>query len=131
MIKSKQGQILGKGTKKEGLYALIEQNQEAFKAFTAVSSSKKAPYSIWHMRMGHPNDTTLKFLNNSQLLNLTSWKNDASICDSCQMSKSYRLPFKLNNEISSHPLQKIHCDLWGHSPIPSCQNFNYYVCFCR
>lgn len=60
-------------TKKEG-YAPIEQNQASFQACTTLSSTNKATYTMWHKIMGHPQDLTLKFLNNSHLLNITSWK---------------------------------------------------------
>ena len=40
------------------------------------------------------------------------------------MGKSCRLPFSLNNKIASTHLVKIHCDLWGPTPIASINNLN-------
>ena len=31
---------------------------------------------------------------------------------SCQLGKNCKLPFSLKNKTSSHPIDKIHCDLW-------------------
>ena len=35
----------------------------------------------------------------------------------------------LHNKIEYAPLTKIHCDLWGPTPIASVQNYKYYVIF--
>ena len=45
------------------------------------------------------------------------------------MGKSCTLPFSLNNKVSSVPLAKIHCDLWGPAPMASVHNFKYYALF--
>ena len=31
---------------------------------------------------------------------------------SCQLGKNCKLPFRLKNKTSNHPIDKIHCDLW-------------------
>lgn len=89
----------------------------------------KAEYSLWHKRMGHLNETSLKSLCNKQFISVTNWKRSMSVCSSCQMSKSCKLPFTSTNKISIFPIDKVHCDLWGPAPILSCQNFKYYVSF--
>ena len=37
--------------------------------------------------------------------------------------------FTASNFTASRPLERIHCDLWGPSPINSVQGFRYYVVF--
>ncbi len=45
------------------------------------------------------------------------------------MGKSCKLPFQDSNKISKFPLDKIHSDLWGPTPITSNQNFHFYALF--
>ena len=52
-----------------------------------------------------------------------------TVCVSCQLGKNCKLPFGLRNKISSNPLDKIHCDLWGPAPNNSTQGYKYYVVF--
>ena len=53
----------------------------------------------------------------------------SKICDSCQLGKSSKLPFSSSLFVSSRPLERVHCDLWGPSPVTSVQGFKYYVIF--
>lgn len=45
------------------------------------------------------------------------------------MGKICKLPFSSSDFVSSRPLERIHCDLWGPSPVVSPQGFRYYVIF--
>lgn len=49
------------------------------------------------------------------------------MCVSCQMAKSSRLPFSASQFVATRPLERIHCDVWGPSPVVSVQGFKYYV----
>ena len=51
------------------------------------------------------------------------------VCESCQLGKSVRLPFSASTFVATRPLERIHCDLWGPSPVKSNQGFSYYVVF--
>ena len=95
------------------------------KAFTVFKNN--ASESIWHKRMGHPHLKSLKFLHSKNQINVSSWEKIRSVCVSCQMGKSCKIPFSLSNKISLFPLEKLHCDLWGPAPIFSCQQFKYYA----
>ncbi|KAH9648571.1 retrovirus-related pol polyprotein from transposon RE1 [Citrus sinensis] len=125
VVKDYQGNILAKGTKTKGLYALDEGHHAAL----YLSEGRKAPYNIWHQRMGHPQIKSIKFLNKNKLIDVSNWITKDYVCSSCQMGKNCKLPFNFSNKISSVPLHKIHCDLWGPAPISSVQNFRYYVVF--
>ena len=52
-----------------------------------------------------------------------------SICDSCQLGKLSKLPFSYSDNSSSTIFNKIHCDLWGPSPVLFIGKFCYYACF--
>lgn len=61
VIKNKQGQILCKGERKGGLYALDEHTQR-HQALLAVAAQNRIDVSLWHKRMGHVTDASLKTL---------------------------------------------------------------------
>jgi hypothetical protein len=120
------GQILAMGHKHQGLYTL--DSGGAVQALAAIKSGK-APINIWHQRLGHPHSKLLHVLASKNIIDVSSWLQTEKICSSCQMGKSCRLPFSLNNKFAYAPLVKIHCDLWGPAPITSVQKFKYYVIF--
>lgn len=53
----------------------------------------------------------------------------STICPTCQMGKSCCLPFGLSESSSTFPLEMIHSDIWGPSPIASISGRRYYVIF--
>ena len=57
------------------------------------------------------------------------FRSSATVCVSCQLGKSCKLPFGLRNKISSNPLDKIQFDLWGPVANNSTQGYKYYVVF--
>lgn len=99
------------------------QTTEAF--FT--QRHRVAAEDVWHQRLAHTNSKIVKHLQNQKLIycNATT----QTICRSCQIAKSAALPFPLSDTTSNVPLEKIHCDIWGPSPVSSFQKFKYYVIF--
>jgi hypothetical protein len=54
--------------------------------------------------------------------------NKESVCDVCQKAKSHQLPYAKLSSTSSHPLELIYPDVWGHAP-DSIGGNKYYVIF--
>lgn len=83
--------------------------------------------SLWHRRLGHTNNETLKSLisSNSLLCNKDSLP---LICKACQLGKHNKLPFSRSTTIVSRPFELVHSDVWT-SPIPSISGIQYYVLF--
>ncbi|KAH9689512.1 retrovirus-related pol polyprotein from transposon RE1 [Citrus sinensis] len=79
VVKDYQGNILAKGTKTKGLYALDEGHHAAL----YLSEGRKAPYNIWHQRMGHPQIKSIKFLNKNKLIDVSNWITKDYVCSSC------------------------------------------------
>ena len=98
--------------------------------FEAFYSTRQQATSgdLWHQRLGHPHTDILQLLvkNKSIVINKTS---SSLLCDACQLGKSCRLPFLSSETVSTKPLERVHCDLWGPSPVVSTQGFKYYVIF--
>jgi hypothetical protein len=51
------------------------------------------------------------------------------LCDSCCIAKSHKIPFALSSTTASNPLEVVHSDVWGPSPVISHTGFRYYVLF--
>jgi len=47
-------------------------------------------------------------------------------CFGCQLGKSHRLPFSNFDQQCNSLFERIHCDLWGPSPITSPSGQKYY-----
>lgn len=111
------------GRKVRGLYRVEPHAAEAY--FT--QRQRIVAESIWHQRLAHTNQSILKQLKAQNLIQYN--KESHSVCRSCQIAKSTALPFPLSNFTATKPLQQIHCDIWGPSPVKSFQSFKYYVIF--
>ncbi|GKU93013.1 hypothetical protein SLEP1_g6653 [Rubroshorea leprosula] len=116
--------VLAKGTRKGQLYALEEGEK-----FALAAISNKATDSIWHQRLGHPNSNVLKTLASKNNIVVSKWDKSPFLCSGCQMGKICKLSFKRNNERATSLFQKVHCDLWGPSPVQSTHQFVYYAIF--
>lgn len=51
------------------------------------------------------------------------------MCEPCRLGKSSRLLFSQSSFVASRPLERVHCDLWGPSPVLSNQGFRFNVIF--
>lgn len=72
---------------------------------------------LWHQRLGHPQTSTLRLLQQKGLIEVQGSNKASSLCDSCQLAKLSKFPFSSSDNISSSIFNKIHCDLWGPSPV--------------
>ena len=123
VIKDQTHQILAKGHKKGSLYALEGGKIEA------LATVKEASSEVWHARLGHPNFKFLQILENKKVINVSDWLIKNTLCSSCQLGKRCKLSFNKSDSFSKFPLEKIHSDLWGPTPILSSQKFQFYVIF--
>ncbi|KAG7600292.1 GAG-pre-integrase domain [Arabidopsis suecica] len=83
--------------------------------------------SLWHRRLGHPNDQVLHRILSS--LSISCNKTDlTTLCQACQLGKHTRLPFFTSTSIVSHPFEIIHSDIWT-SPVLSTSGIKYYLIF--
>ncbi|KAK9078295.1 hypothetical protein SSX86_002352 [Deinandra increscens subsp. villosa] len=120
-------QVLAEGQCEDGLYVL--QNNNMNKAFVATTSCPKASFEDWHSRLGHVSFDSILLLQKSGVIGLTSILPKPGLCAPCQMAKAQKLPFNDNEKRAMNPLDLIHCDLWGPSPITSLNGYRYYAAF--
>jgi hypothetical protein len=56
-------------------------------------------------------------------------KNNMETCDPCCLVKSHKLSFSLSETKANKPLEFVHYDVWGQSPVTSHSGLRYYVLF--
>ena len=116
--------VVAKGPRSEGLYVLKNIEFEAYYS----SRQRAASEDTWHQRLGHASFKVLQQLQSSKKIMVNKSRN-TSICEPCQMGKNSRLEFLASDSVTCKPLDRIHCDLWGQSPVVSNQGFKYYAVF--
>lgn len=84
---------------------------------------------VWHRCLGHPSSIVLESVASNSSLSLNKSLSDSLFCEFCRYGKSCKLPFKSSETVSTRPLELLHGDVWGPTPIPSVYGFIYYVLF--
>ncbi|XP_076933194.1 uncharacterized protein LOC143599004 [Bidens hawaiensis] len=120
----KTKRVLAKGSCENGLYVLKE-----VPLALVAKVSNRASYKLWHARLGHVAFHVISILNKLGALSVTSVLPKPNICTPCHLAKGQKLSFDLNLKRSLHPLDLIHCDLWGPAPIFFKDGYLYYVVF--
>jgi hypothetical protein len=122
------GKVLFQGPTDRALYPLFLHVNH--RPSSSALFSSPVPSSTWHLRLGHPSTSTLHhILSTAQLPASKTGKNSSCFCRHCPLGKSSKLPFFPSQCNSTAPLQLIHSDVWGPSPVPSISGFKYYVIF--
>ncbi|CAA7049703.1 unnamed protein product [Microthlaspi erraticum] len=116
--------VVTKGPRRDGLYVLESPEFVAFYSNRQCAASDM----VWHRRLGHANFQILQLLQGSKAISVNK-SMTVSVCEHCQMGKSTQLPFSSSEPSVLEPHARIHCDLWGPSPVVSVQGFKYYVVF--
>ena len=116
--------VVTKGIRRKGLYVLENPNLVALYS----NRQREAPESVWHHRLGHANYKILRHLQHSKEITVNKSRSNL-ICEPCQMGKISRLQFLPSSSVVLQPLERVHCDLWGASPVVSNQGFKYYDVF--
>jgi len=92
----------------------------------AVHTNCKDSPTSWHHKLGHPSSSIFKFISHHFSLGTNQFQQ--SDCNSCQISKSHKLPFHESTLISYYPLEIFFSDVWT-SPILSFDGLRYYCMF--
>jgi hypothetical protein len=117
------GQAVIIGKRKGDLYVLPVSPELYFS-----HRFKSGTAEVWQQRLGHPQSSALQMLKNKGLIDVVGTIKLQHLCDSCQLGKLSRLPFSKSEHTSTGIFEKIHCDLWGPTPVLSISKFKYYAC---
>jgi transposase InsO family protein len=82
---------------------------------------------IWHKRLGHPNARVLQHVFSSHLHKRVPPK--LPFCKHCVQGKMTQLPFPHSTSTTHFPLELVHSDVWGPSPITSINGTRFFVIF--
>ena len=103
-----------------GLYELIPDH--LLVGLSCLLSSTDSSLH-WHQRLGHPSIS--KLCQALSGISMSSFE-----CESCQLDKHFWASYPHLDSIPSKSLfDLIHCDVWGHSRVPSILGFSYYIVF--
>jgi Reverse transcriptase (RNA-dependent DNA polymerase)/gag-polypeptide of LTR copia-type/GAG-pre-integrase domain len=120
-------QVLLHGILHRGLYKIIQASQEPKLQVLHISQSTT---DVWHYRLAHCSSSVQDKLIRDKLITVkhsSSFK--SSLCNDCNMAKSHKLPFTNSINKATKPLEVVHTDLWGPSPVASVQGHRYYIHF--
>ena len=108
------GNVIIKGVRKNGLYALVGYFM-SLGITTTVSSDKT---KLWHMRLTHMIERGLKELEKQGLFS-NDKISSLEFCKKCVFGKAARHKFSIGRQETKQTLDYIHSDLWGPSQVPS------------
>lgn len=119
------GRMLFQGLSNNGLYPFptsLFSDPRTPVALLGIKTSTE----VWHRRLGHPASSTFQKLSSALLLN---GKISHTFCEYCKLAKSCKLSFPSSETFTTAPLEIIHSDVWGPSPMLSITGYKYYVVF--
>lgn len=83
--------------------------------------------TLFHQRFGHPSKHILKCILSSisphYPVSLPDFR------DACQYGKVHQFPFYSTGIKTKSPLELVHTDLWGPTPLSSLNGYRYYISF--
>jgi hypothetical protein len=122
--------LLQEEKSENGMYSIRrgKKSHRGSKAFTAALGIKTTPL-VWHFKLGHPSSEVVnRVIQENKLPISTVDINKTSLCTSCQLGKSKKLPFHSSNRIFESPLHLIHTNIWT-CPVLSMSGYKYYALF--
>lgn len=118
-------EIIGRGTKRGGLYYMDEYNCGLTNAAQGMSNKEKQIW-LWHRRLGHSSFPYLRRLLPSLFLNLDETKFK---CEDCILAKSHRVSYSISLNKCEIPFMLIHSDVWGPTPILVSSGIRWFMTF--
>ena len=119
-------EIIGRGTKKGGLYYVDDFSSGRANHMHHTVSNKERHIWLWHHRLRHPSFGYLKHL----LPGLFSKVSHLNFkCDTCILAKSHRASYPLSMNKSMIPFDLIHSDVWGPSLVTTSSGHRSFVIF--
>ncbi|GJV19975.1 retrovirus-related pol polyprotein from transposon TNT 1-94 [Tanacetum coccineum] len=115
---TKDGNVIGRGIRKKGLYVMKLGNKPKDNICLATIDEN---YTLWHRRLGHANMHLIQSLASKELVrNLPKLKFDQHFCDACKLGKQSHASHKAKNIVSTtRCLELLHMDLFGPSAVRS------------
>nr|GEZ63771.1 retrovirus-related Pol polyprotein from transposon TNT 1-94 [Tanacetum cinerariifolium] len=121
---TKDGKVIGRGTRKKGLYVMKLGNKPNDQIYLATIDENS---TLWHRRLGHENMHLIHSLAYKELVrNLPKLKFDQHFCDACKIGKQAHASHKAKNVVSrTRCLKLLHMDLFGPFAVQSNKGNRY------
>lgn len=119
-------EIIGRGTKKGGLYYVDDFSSGRANHMHHTVSNKERQIWLWHHRLGHPSFEYLKHLLSGLFSNVSHLNFK---CDTCILAKIHRVSYPLSMNKNVIPFDLIHSDVWGSSPVTTSSSHHWFVIF--
>ncbi|GJU87989.1 retrovirus-related pol polyprotein from transposon TNT 1-94 [Tanacetum coccineum] len=123
-IIAKDGKVIGRGIRKNGLYVMKLGNKPKDKICLAMIVENP---TLWHRRLGHANMCLIQSLASKELVrNLPKLRFDQHFCDACKIGKQAYVSHKAKNIVSTtRCLEPLHMDLFCPSAVRSYKGKRY------
>ena len=110
--------------------AKVAQNFSKNCLLSHSSTVSSSSINVLHRQLGHPSSKVMKHvLTNCKHLQFSNKTQIPDFCDACQYGKVHKLHFGVTENKTASPLELIHTDLWGPTPITSLNGYRYYISF--
>ncbi|RVW61330.1 Retrovirus-related Pol polyprotein from transposon RE1 [Vitis vinifera] len=132
--------VLTQGKLENGLYRFPVLNSKKVAFVGATNSSTFYSHNssifgnkvkLWHHKLGHASTDIVTQIMQSCNVSFEKNKNTvcSTVCSSCQLAKSHRLPTHLSLSCASKPLELVHTNLWGPASVKSTSGARYFILF--
>lgn len=116
-------------TRKDNLY-IVDRLQTDTTAYFSQSKRKAATFDLWHRRLGHAGGEVIKEMAKSKLvdgMNVVGNMDLNGLCEDCIYGKHSAAPYNDAEPQEENPLDRIHIDMWGPSPVQSAGGAKYFM----
>ena len=122
--------MLYQGRSEQGIYPIYPSKATTLslpsRVYNHVASTSSL-WELWHNRLGHPHAQVLQTL--LPILKISSNNCNSISFTHCLSGKIHKLPFPTSYFTAHSPLELVHSDVWGPTPVSSINKFRYYVLF--
>jgi hypothetical protein len=118
-----RGDLIANGVHENGLFKLSQYKSKSQNCY-----SIKETYNLWHNRMGHLNERSLKQLKDGLASGIKFSDKKEDDCKICPIGKQSRLKFNKFGSRASNILDVVHSDLCGPMP-DSLGNNKWFMTF--
>jgi len=116
-----------KGKKANSLYHLLGETVIGVAAVSSGESDSNLT-QLWHMRLGHMSEAGMTMLSEKGLLKGQK-TGKLDLCEHCIFGKQRHVKFGTALHSTKQPVEYIHSDVWGPSPVPSKGGARYMLTF--
>ena len=125
--------VLYQGKSEDGVYPIYPHQAPhlalSFKVCNNFAKSVVFNKTLWHRRLGYPNDQVLQFVFPNTKFIMHKCTPLVQSCTHYLYGKMHRLPFLNSHFVASSPFELVHFDVWRPAPVMSIDGFRYYVLF--